>query len=105
MVTPAVDASYGEDGRLYITFEDATGLVSGEGGTQGPSDPYPAMVSWEMSAGTMLPDDTRALGLALIRLAEDADRLQAHQDPPAVSRDHCWCPAGRGTNPACPVHP
>lgn len=73
----SVEASYGSDGRLYICFQDATGLVEGEGGSQGPDDPYPAMVSWEMGAGTMLPDDARELGLALIRLAEDADRLQA----------------------------
>lgn len=73
----AIEASYGSDGRLYITFEDATGLVAGEGGSQGPDNPYPAMVSWEMGSGTMLPDDVRQLGLALIRLAEDADRLQS----------------------------
>jgi hypothetical protein len=73
----AIEASYSRDGRLYICFEDATGLVTGEGGTQGPTDPYPAMVTWEMSAGSMLPDDARELGLALIRLAEDADRLNS----------------------------
>jgi hypothetical protein len=76
----SVEASYGADGRLYICFEDATGLVQGEGGSQGPDDPYPAMVSWEMGAGTMLPGDAREAGLALIRLAEDADRLQSRQD-------------------------
>lgn len=73
----AIEASYSKDGRLYICFEDATGIVSGEGGTQGPEGPYPAMVTWEMGAGSMLADDARELGLALVRLAEDADRLTA----------------------------
>jgi len=72
-----IEESYAADGRLYICFEDATGVVSGEGGVSAPDGPYPAMVSWEMGAGSMLPDDARALGLALIRLAEDADRLNA----------------------------
>lgn len=76
-MSSALEASYGTDGRLFICFEDATGLVQGEGGSQGPSGPYPAMVSWEMGAGTMLPDDARELGLALIRLAENADWLNA----------------------------
>jgi hypothetical protein len=73
----SVDASYSSDGRLYVCFEDATGLVSGEGGTSGPDGPYPAMVTWEMGAGSLLADDARDVGLALVRLAEDADRLNA----------------------------
>lgn len=73
----AIEASYTADERLYICFEDATGTVSGEGGTQGPDGAYPAMVSWEMDAGTMLPDDVRALGLALVRLAHNADSINA----------------------------
>lgn len=72
-----VEASYGADGRLYICFEDATGLVQGEGGVSPVDGPYPAMVTWEMGAGSMLAEDARALGLALIRLAEDADRAMA----------------------------
>jgi hypothetical protein len=73
----SVEASYSQDGRLYVCFEDATGTVSGEGGISGPDGAYPAMVTWEMSAGSMLSYDVRELGFALIRLAEDADRLNA----------------------------
>ena len=75
----AVEASYDKDGRLYLTFEDATGLLSAEGGVTEPEGPYPAMLNLDLStaAGSFLPDDARALGLALIRLAEDADRLNA----------------------------
>jgi hypothetical protein len=40
------------------------------------------MVTWEMGAGSMLADDARALGLALIRLAEDCDRAMAEQPRP-----------------------
>jgi hypothetical protein len=73
----SIEASYSEDGRLYICFEDATGIITGEGGVQAGEGFYPPMVSWEMGAGTMLSNDVRALGLALIRLAEDCDRVQA----------------------------
>jgi hypothetical protein len=72
----AVDFSL-SDGRLYVTFEDATGTVTGEGGVLAPDGDYPAMIAWEMSSGTMLSDDVRALGLALIQLADNADSLNA----------------------------
>jgi len=97
-MSSAIEASYSSDGRLYICFEDATGLVTGEGRSQGPEDPYPAMVSWEMTAGTMLPDDARELGLALIRLAEDADRLQTLaawvEETPLQGQMTMRCPNG-----------
>ena len=84
---PMIDASYDRDGRLYICFEDATGIVQGEGGVSAGDDQWPDMVSWEMGSGTILPDDARELGLALIRLAEDADRHMAARTALRVAHD------------------
>lgn len=78
-VYPAVDLAL-DDGRLYGVFSDATGLIQGEGGVTEQDGPYPPMVAWEMSAGSMLPDDARALGLLLIALADSAEDRYGAKD-------------------------
>jgi hypothetical protein len=73
-----VEASYhGETGRLYMDFKDATGLFEASIDTRGPDGHYPAMVGIDSDSGSLLPDDARTYALAILRAAEDADRLNA----------------------------
>lgn len=74
-----IHPSYTSDGRLMIAVEGATEVLIAEGDVQPPSYATGARITWEVlgTQGPYLPGEARDLGVALIRLGENADHVNA----------------------------
>ncbi len=67
-------------------FADATGMSTGYAQVGDADPPWPAMVELGVDDGTLLSDDARAFGLALIAAADRADEKNriAFSSPPLL---------------------